>query len=244
MRASLLGFCLFLLGFPLLRAESDVEQFTRWLRQEDRKLDDLAFPNVIEAATGKKVLPIDAADPDTKRVMRVMAEAADFIVREMNEAGSPAKQARRINEASHHFENALREKLAGAEGLECDFPRTAEGKVQRAGYPDLRLLDRATGTIYYLDPKIYAADSRDSAFRTFYYEPKTITSKVLEDAHHLVLGIAHEAKADQPPQFLHWELIDLSHLRVRLKPEFEGSNRDLYKAEAVVASGPAKSETP
>jgi hypothetical protein len=35
-------------------------------------------------------------------------------------------------------------------------------------------------------------------------------------------------------RFAHWELIDLSRFRVRLKAEFEGSNADLYRSDAVV----------
>ena len=38
-------------------------------------------------------------------------------------------------------------------------------------------------------------------------------------------------------RFARWELIDLSEFRVRLKAEFEGSNADLYRPEAVVGAG-------
>jgi hypothetical protein len=31
--------------------------------------------------------------------------------------------------------------------------------------------------VFYLDPKLYAAGSRDSSFRTFYFEPKITTNK-------------------------------------------------------------------
>lgn len=238
-RGSFLAACVLILFAPGLRAESDLRQLTHWLLQDDRKLDDLPFPDVIEAATGKKILQIDETDPATRRVLQLIAQAADLTLREMNAPGSEAQQTRRINEASRYFENALREKLRAAPDLECDFPPTAAGKVQRSGYPDLRVLDRATGSVFYLDPKVYAEDSRDSSFRTFYYEPKTDTSKVLENAHHLVLGIAHDTAPEQPPHFTRWKLIDLFHLRVRLKAEFEGSNRDLYKEGAVVGAGGA-----
>jgi hypothetical protein len=36
-------------------------------------------------------------------------------------------------------------------------------------------------------------------------------------------------------KFTRWELIDLSKFRVRLKAEFEGSNADMYREDAVVA---------
>jgi len=82
-----------------------------------------------------------------------------------------------------------------AAGLKCEFPRTAEGRVQRSGYPDLRIVDIETGRAYYLDPKLYSSGSRDSSFRTFYFEPKIATNKVLEDAVHFLVGFEHEPKS-------------------------------------------------
>jgi hypothetical protein len=146
----------------------------------------------------------------------------------------------RINEVSSHFENLLRELLDAASGLSCDFPRTADGHVQRSGYPDLRILDRETKRVFYLDPKLYAAGSRESSFRTFYFEPKKSTNKVLDDAVHLVVGFEHEPRTEGRWKFTRWDLVDLAHFQVKLKAEFQASNRDLYRPEAVVASSRAK----
>jgi hypothetical protein len=63
----------------------------------------------------------------------------------------------RINEVSSYFEDTLRKLLSSAAGLSCDSPPTIEGKTQRSGYPDLRVVD----------PKLYAVGSRNSSFRTF-----------------------------------------------------------------------------
>ncbi|MGI9242921.1 MAG: hypothetical protein ACR2RV_19135, partial [Verrucomicrobiales bacterium] len=104
------------------------------------------------------------------------------------------------------------------------------------GYPDLKITHTASGRIAYLDPKLFEAGSENSSFRSFYYEPKTETNKVLEDAHHLLLGIEHDGR-DGEWQFTGWHLVDLSELKVRLKPEFQASNRDLYGEEAVLSSG-------
>ena len=37
-------------------------------------------------------------------------------------------------------------------------------------------------------------------------------------------------------KFIPWDLVDLSRFSVKLKAEFQGSNRDMYRAEAIVAS--------
>jgi hypothetical protein len=139
-------------------------------------------------------------------------------------------------ETSRWFEDKLQATLNATPGFSCDFPRTAVGKVQRSGYPDLRLVHAASGRVAYLDPKVYEQHSETSSLRTFYYEPADATSKVLEDAHHLLLGIAHDGKTGQWT-FLRWRIVDVSELRVRLKAEFQAGNKDIYKPSAIRASG-------
>ena len=136
----------------------------------------------------------------------------------------------------------LRELLNAASGLCCDFPLTAEGKVQRSGYPDLRIVDLESKRVFYLDPKLYAVGSRDSSFRAFYFEPRKSTNKVRDDAVHFVVGFEHlprEAGSGSPNaiwKFTRWDLVDLSRFTVKLKAEFQGSNRDMYRLEAIVAT--------
>jgi hypothetical protein len=109
-------------------------------------------------------------------------------------------------------------------------------RVQRSGYPDLRLIETATNRVFYLDPKLYATGSRDGSFRTFYFEPKVTTNKVRDDAVHLRVGFEHEPKTAGHWNFTRWDLVDLAHFKVRLKAEFQGSNRDIYRSEAIVAT--------
>ncbi len=130
----------------------------------------------------------------------------------------------------------MHELLNAAPGLSCDFPRTANGRIQRSGYPDLRVIDKATKRVFYLDPKLYAAGSRESSFRTFYFEPKRSTNKVLDDAVHFVVGFEHAPRANGRWKFTRWDLVDLAQFQVKLKAEFQGSNHDLYRPEAIVAT--------
>ena len=102
--------------------------------------------------------------------------------------------------------------------------------------PDLRLVDQKTRRVFYLDPKLYAVGSRDISFRAFYFEPKIATNKVRDDAVHLVVGFEHEPRKDGRWNFTRWDLVDLSQFKVRLKAEFQGSNHDMYRPEAIVAT--------
>jgi len=215
-----------------------VDELIPWLLDEDKQLRSVPFTQVIADVTGKKVLAFDAKNEADQRVIKGISIACDETLKRLNGPDSPIQQIGRINEVSSHFEDSLRELLNATPGLQCDFPRTTENKVQRSGYPDLRIVDAATQRVFYLDPKLYATGSRDSSFRTFYFEPKVVTNKVRDDAVHFIVGFEHEAREKNPAwKFTRWDLVDLSKFKVKLKAEFQGSNRDMYRPEAIVASG-------
>jgi hypothetical protein len=216
--------------------KSAIDQLIPWLLDEQQELRGIAFSEVIFDATGKRVLPLDLQAETDRNVIKQVGGALDETVRRLNRPDNAVQNTGRINEVSSHVEESLRELLDAAPGLSCDYPRTARDKVQRSGYPDLRIIDEATGRVFYLDPKLYAAGSRDSSFRTFYFEPKVATNKVRDDAVHLIAGIEHAAREDGQWRFTRWDLVDLSRFRVKLKAEFQGSNRDMYRPEAIVAT--------
>lgn len=222
------------------RAQSPapVDRLIPWLLDENRQLRGIPFGEVIRDTTGKRVLATDKANEVDQRVISAIGAACDETIKRLNAADSVVQKIGRINEVSSHFENSLRELLNAAPGLNCDFPRTGDGKVQRSGYPDLRIVDLASKRVFYLDPKLYAAGSRGSSFRTFYFEPKGATNKVRDDAVHFVVGFEHAAREKDAGawKFTRWDLVDLAQFKVKLKAEFQGSNRDLYRPEAIVAT--------
>ena len=236
---------------PAIR-KTALDQLVPWLLDEDQQLRGLLFSELIFDATGRKVLPFAANNAVDQRVAKAISAACDETMKRLNATDSEIQNIDRINEVSSHFEDTLRKLLNATPGFQCDFPLTVEGKVQRSGYPDLQITDLESKRVFYLDPKLFAAGSRDSSFRTFYFEPKKATNKVHEEVVHLVVGFEHqpplrsgaagaprEAKSGSPNtmwKFTRWDLIDLSGFTVKLKAEFQGSNRDMYRPEAIVAS--------
>ena len=223
-------------------AAGEMDQLIPWLLNEDRQLRGIPFSELIIDTTGRKVLPFDANNAVDQRAAKAISAACDATMKRLNAQDSVIQNIDRINEVSSHFEETLRELLNMTAGLQCDFPLTVEGKVQRSGYPDLRITDLKSKRVFYLDPKLYAAGSRDSSFRTFYFEPKKSTNKVRDDAVHFVVGFEHaprETGSGSPNatwKFTRWDLVDVSGFTVKLKAEFQGSNRDMYRPEAIVAS--------
>lgn len=224
---------------PVHAGDDDLQPFISWLLAEDRELENLAFAGVIEAATGRTVQPVDPI-ADAPWLDR-LADAVDRSVAKLNAPSSPIRDARRVNEASRFIEETLAAELADEPGWQCGVPTTVEGSPQRSGYPDLRLV-LADGSVVYLDPKLHAADSRTSSLRTFYYEPKTLTNKVRDDARHLLIGMTHNDATGADFRITGWELVDLSTLRVQFKAEFQASNRDLYGDAKTLRSGRSPSQ--
>ncbi len=187
-----------------------------------------AFPEVVAAASGKQVLPLDRENPAHRRVIMAIDSALRESVDALNRPDSPVRSLRRINEASRFFEDELLERLNAMPDLSCDIPPNRNGKSQRSGYPDLRIIDSATGTVFYLDPKLVERNAWKSTLRTFYFAPKSKTLKITDDAVHLLVGIEHDG-LDGQWTFGPWKLVDISTLNVRLKAEFQASNADLYR---------------
>ena len=223
-------------GSPTRATAAPVDQLIPWLLNEDRQLRGIPFSEVIFDTTGKRVLAFNRQDETDQRVAKQISAACDETLKRLNAPDSVIQNVGRINEVSSHFEDALRDLLNTTPGLNCDFPHTAQDRVLRSGYPDLRIVDLASKRVFYLDPKLYVRGSRDSTFRTFYFEPKIATNKVRDDAVHFIVGIEHEPRKNGRWNFTRWDLVDLAQFKLKLKAEFQGSNRDMYRPEAIVAT--------
>jgi hypothetical protein len=210
-------------------------EIVRSVMTAEDALNDIPLREVIAAATGHHVLVMNPEKSAADAACRAHVSAgADRILAFLNAPGNPAGGLRRINEASRAVEGKLME-LLNAGAFTCTRARTAAGAEQHSGYPDLRLVHRPTGRVYFLDPKLFESGSAQSTLRTFYYEPKALTGKIHEDACHLLLGISHDGN-DGAWKFTGWRLIDLYQFRVRLKAEFQASNKDLYRDELTLGS--------
>ncbi len=201
-----------------------------------------SFSSVIEGGGGAVVLPFNPESPACAAILEAIRAAADHARTVHSADTSPLRSLRRINEGSRFFEDTLREQIDSHPELFCTVPLTSEGQAQRTGYPDLRIEHVESGIVAYLDPKLYEHKNRGSTLRSFYYKLGSEASKVSGRAHHLLLGFSHDGQ-DGAWTFPSWELIDLAHLEVKLKAEFQASNRDLYEGKSPLAeSAPLSSE--
>jgi hypothetical protein len=214
-----------------------IEPFVRWLLEDGERLEDVRFAEVAEAVSGCRVLPVKPNEAVDAAMLAHVRAALDDLLRAMAEPDNSIHSVGRVNEISRHVEDFLLARLDAGESYTCSIPLNASGQVQLSGYPDLRLLHEPSGRVFYIDPKVFKEGSESSSFRTFYFEPKGATNKILDDASHLIVGIAHGGKVDDRWQLKAWKLVDLIDFRVRLKAEFQSSNRELYKQSAVLLEG-------
>ncbi|TAG08236.1 MAG: hypothetical protein EAZ42_11325 [Verrucomicrobia bacterium] len=206
---------------------ADEQALVSLILREELADRHFSFAQVATASSGKRVIPLDDRDSH-RRVLRAIESAMEGSLTFINQADSPIHELRRINEASLLFENQLIQRLQASDGMQCEVPKTREGEMQRAGYPDIKITDTQSGDVFYLDPKLMERGSEENTLRTFYFEPKQRSLKILDDAVHLLVGIEHDGN-DGNWSFTGWRLVDLSRLRVRMKAEFQAANADLYQ---------------
>lgn len=218
--------------------QTDTRQLIQYLLDQDLGTRKFAFPDVVRASSGKKVIAVDQKNPSHQELIEAVSTAVEATIQLFNQPNSPIRQLRRINEASRYFEDQLRHTINLSPRLSCQIPRNNQGKQQRSGYPDLLIIhtsEDGTSTHAYLDPKLFEASARASSLRTFYFEPRSRTQKIQHDAIHLLIGISHDGQQGAWT-FSDWELCDLSKFQVRLKTEFQASNRDIYRKGLIIRS--------
>lgn len=202
-------------GEPLSAAHTDA-------LLESLQLDvDVRLADLVEAWTGHEVLPWED---------QFRAELQAAVEATLRQLHAHPLDAPRANEAGLRVEDVLLEHLEAA-GFTAGVPQTQSGITRHVGYPDL--VARRDGLTFYLEVKVYSAHTAHSTQRSFYLSPST-DPKVIEPAHHLLVGFLVERLPSAVPghkrfRTLEAKLLDLSELRCGIKYEFNASNRDLYR---------------
>jgi len=217
---------------------SDEEDYMRLLEQTIRKflqpIDGVPFPLVVKALTGYRVLIFDSSIEENKRLLERLAKAAQLGGQKAFEKGIISERA---NEAGNKIEDFILDALKQV-GLKAEKPVTRSGKRKNMGYPDIEITDE-NNTILYLECKTYSLAQKEQTFRTFYLSPSE-DPKVTKDAFHLLMSFEikrNERNGGRIFVPVTWQIYTLDKLLVQVKHEFNASNKDLYKAEALLAEG-------
>ena len=121
-------------------------------------------------------------------------------------------------------------------GVSVEMPRPASGR-SGGGYPD-RLLWRDEKPTY-LEVKVSREENiGQGSARNFFYQP-TKHSKIRHSARHLLAGFSIRERSEKRWILTGWKIADLFHLRVKLKPEYNADNLEIYRDELVLLEGDA-----
>lgn len=184
---------------------------------------------IIPVLYGEDVLPYSGEDKEALKIALTRALAA------INAKGI---EARRVNEVGNAVESYVVDALEAA-GFAADRPRARSGRQRSVGYPDIEA--SREGHAFYFEIKTYHPRTEESTQRTFYLSPST-DPKVTHAAFHLAVAFAMEPDGDQHYYAKSVKLVDLHDLPVKLKIEYNASNRDLYNksAETLIIEIPAE----
>ena len=195
-----------------------------------KPMEKLPFPIVIEAMTEYQIIP--CVEEDDKELLDACCNACMKTVADSKTNPIPAN---RPNDVSVKVENILQNNLQEF-GVVADKP-TSKNKTSRTsqGYPDLLLRhnDRPT----YLEVKVSMTRniSKGSA-RNFFYQPVK-NSKITQDARHFLCGFSMDEIKEKEWVLNEWTLTDLWFLKVKLKPEYNADNLEIYRPDAVIRKG-------
>lgn len=198
------------------------------IKQMLKPIKDIPFNLVIEAMTGRKVIPFDLNDSINKEVLTLLRKSAIKAGKEVNKNGILRK---RPNEVGNDIEFFVREAL-NSFGLSAVVPATPNRRKKTTGYPDI--LFWYNELPFYLECKTYNLENIATTMRSFYFSPSK-EFKVIYDAPHLVISFEIHVAGELDNQYIykckHYKILSIEKLFLDVKYEFNSDNKRLYSCE-------------
>jgi len=217
--------------------EKYIKDLEKTISQFLKPLKDIPFKIAIKAMSGCKVIPFDKDNPEDQQLLKDLIEATKIAAKNANQKGI---FTRRANEVGNHIEPFMIEALNKI-GLEADRPTTKEGKKKAVGYPDIFIEDR-NGRPNYLECKTYNERNYQTTQRSFYFSPakRPTDFKVIYNARHIIISFEIErAEREDKRAFIpvFWKIFSTDNLVGQIKHEFNSTNKQMYRQEALLAEG-------
>lgn len=217
--------------------ERYIKELEETVSQFLKPLKNIPFKIVMKAISGCNVIPFDKNDPQDQQLLKDLIKATAVAAKNAYQKGI---FTRRENEVGNHIESFVIEALNEI-GLKADRPTTKEGKKKSTGYPDIFVIDRY-GRPNYIECKTYNEKNYQSTQRSFYFSPaeRSTDFKVIYDARHIIISFKIEkAKRNKKVAFIpvHWKIFSTNNLIGQIKYEFNSTNRQMYREEALLAEG-------
>lgn len=219
-----------------------IEKLENVIKQMIAPIKNIPLKLVIEAISGKKVIPFDRDDKQHKILLKKLTKAAKFACQNINNAGGIISA--RVNEVGNKVELPIKEALQQVGFKDAGVPLNKKGVKQSTGYPDLGF---NYGDLYvYVECKTFNKKTVGITQRSFYLSP-TEGFKVTKDAIHIVISleIEREKSAIIDGQSFGvysataWKIVQIENIDVDVKREFNSDNKRMYAEENILAEGKA-----
>ncbi len=177
-----------------------------------------AFKFVIESIEGREVLEFC-----NERLLELLKKAATNTIEPVNNIEFTGRPNEFGNIVANLFAVECRRL-----GLEYEKPRDISGKAKENGYPDGVI--KFENAYFYVEVKSCEESKQNQTLRTFFYSPSS-SSKIVHDAAHLL--VCFLTKKDKFKLLLNgdFHIVDMSKKDVKLKLEYNASNKELYGRE-------------
>lgn len=220
--------------------EKYIKDLEKTISQFLKPLKNIPFKIAIKAISGYDVIPFDKNNLEDNQLLKDLIEATKLATKNANKKGIIT---RRENEVGNHIELFMIDAINQI-GLIANRPETLEKKKKAVGYPDIFCKDR-NGRPNYIECKTYNERNYQTTQRSFYFSPseRSTDFKVIYDARHLVVSFKIErARRKEKNAFVpvYWKIFSIDNLIGQIKHEFNSTNKQMYRDEALLAEGGIK----
>lgn len=206
-----------------------LEQLKEAARIFLKPMEKLPFPVVLEAMTGYSILPV-VDRPKDWNLLGILSRACIDVVANSKNTVIPAN---RPNDVSAKVEELLGYELT-KNGARVEKPKALKGRSP-GGYPDRIVWIDNEPT--YLEIKVSREENIDKgSARNFFYQP-TVNTKIKYSTRHLLTGFAIRETSEKKWGLTKWKIVDLWFLKVKLKPEYNADNVEIYRPESILMEG-------
>lgn len=221
---------------PPAAVEQGPASLLRWLLLQDGGASAAAvsWPELVRAAGGKQVVPLDPANPADAATLAQLGAALDALLPRLNRPDGTlrATPALTTAEATARVADELRAALATLPGHTVE-PLTAPGAPCLA----LRWTDTASGRTCCLLVALYPTGGKDTAARALTVRAADLAGQFTADGACLLVGFEHNGKAGRELALLNWEAVDLARVSLRCAVTFEADADALHAPGATLADG-------
>lgn len=209
------------------------------IRSLKSDLKNVYISDVIEASTKKKVIPLEDNEI-SKIIIAEIRKLANVIVDKYknktinrdvyDEYFGKKTKSFRNNEVGKLCEYLIKSVF---DDNKAKFVAIKEiTPLGGSGYPDLKIITKEN-TIFL---EIKATSKPDvGSPRDFYYTPGTQSDrKICSDGNHILLGFTTNEISKGEFNLTGYKLVDISKVKVSLKPEFNTDNKGIYNSETII----------